>query len=98
MYPGKFLSLANKGWDWAPLLKHVGFEWKKSELHVKKRENYKKSWRIFGASKLNYEDQKIKIPRNPKKLKIPENQTIKVVNSKRSKIKLSRKWRIQRIS
>ena len=44
MYPGKLLSLTNKGWGWAPLLKHVGFEWKKVSTckKTKKRENYGK--------------------------------------------------------
>ena len=38
MYPGKLLSLTNKGWGWAPLLKHVGFEWKKRGIcNMKKR-------------------------------------------------------------
>ena len=60
MYPGKLLSLANKGWGWAPLLKHVGFEWKKSELHVKKkeRENYEKSLKNFGANKVKIKRSK----------------------------------------
>ena len=38
MYPGKLLSLTNKGWGWAPLLKHVGFEWKKWGTCYKKKE------------------------------------------------------------
>ena len=45
MYPGKLLSLTNKGWGWAPLLKHVGFEWKKKKwvtCEKKKRELRKK--------------------------------------------------------
>ena len=47
MYPGKLLSLTNKGWGWAPLLKHVGFEWKKwvtCEKKKERKENYEKSW------------------------------------------------------
>ena len=69
MYPGKFLSLANKGWDWAPLLKHVGI-WvkKKSEKYMKKKErkNYKKSYKNFGASKLSmkFKDQNSKNPKS----------------------------------
>ena len=68
MYPGKLLSLTNKGWSWAPLLKHVGFWVKKVSYTLKKnkRELQEKVWRIFGASKLKYEVQKIKIPRNSK--------------------------------
>ena len=42
MYPGKFLSLANKGWDWAPLLKHVGFEWKKKVSYMLKKKKRKR--------------------------------------------------------
>jgi hypothetical protein len=37
MYPGKLLSLTNKGWGWTPLLKHVGFEWKKWDTCLKKK-------------------------------------------------------------
>ena len=47
MYPGRLLSLANKGWDWAPLLKHVGFEWKKSEVHVKKKRELQEKFEEF---------------------------------------------------
>jgi hypothetical protein len=61
MYPGKFLSLANKGWDWAPLLKHVGFWVKKKEwgIHVKKKERItRKSCKNFGANKVKIKRSK----------------------------------------
>ena len=37
MYPGRLLSLANKGWDWAPMLKHVGIWVKKKWGTCKKK-------------------------------------------------------------
>ena len=68
MYPGKLLSLANKGWGWAPLLKHVGFEWKKWGTCKKKRELQEK-WRILEQIKWRSKDQNSK---KFKKLKIPK--------------------------
>ena len=97
MYPGKLLSLANKGWDWAPLLKHVGFWVKKERYMLKKKERERitsKVWRILEQIKWRSKDQ------NSKKSKKVEDAKshCKLVNSKISKIKLSRKWRTQRIS
>ena len=47
---------------------------KKSELHVKKkRENYKKSCKNFGANEVKI--KRSKIPRNPEKLKMPKVNT-----------------------
>ena len=56
MYPGKLLSLTNKGWGWAPLLKHVGFEWKKWGTCKKKRIT-RKVVRILEQSKWRSKDQ-----------------------------------------
>ena len=95
MYPGKLLSLANKGWGWAPLLKHVGFEWKKSEVHVKKKRITRKVVRILEQSKWRSKDQNSK---DSKSWRYQKNQTKKVVNSKKSKIKVSKKWRIPKSS
>ena len=62
MYPGKLLSLANKGWSWAPLLKHVGFEWKKKVSYMwkkkERKENYEKSLKNFGANKVKIKRSK----------------------------------------
>ena len=96
MYPGKFLSLANKGWDWASLLKHVGIWVKKKyiEKYMKKKERItRKVIRILEQIKWRSKDQNSK---KSKKVKDTKGQ-YKLVNSKISKIKLSRKWRIQRI-
>ena len=73
MYPGKLLSLTNKGWGWAPLLKHVGFEWKKKwGTCIKKRRKERitrKVWRILEQIKWRSKDQNSK---KFKKLKIPK--------------------------
>ena len=61
MYPGKLLSLTDKGWGWAPLLKHVGFEWKKWGTCKKKRERItRKVWRILEQIKWRSKDQNSK--------------------------------------
>ena len=68
MYPGKFLSLANKGWDWAPLLKHVGFEWKKKVRNtwIKKREKKitRKVIRVLEQLSMKFKDQNSKNPKS----------------------------------
>ena len=70
MYPGKLLSLTNKGWGWAPLLKHVGFEWKKWGTCEKKRERIaRKVVRILEQIKWRSKHQNSK---KFKKLKIPK--------------------------
>jgi len=75
MYPGKLLSLTNKGWGWAPLLKHVGFEWKKwgtcngKKIKIKKERIARKFWRILEQLKWRSKDQNSK---KFKKLKIPK--------------------------
>ena len=51
----------------------------------KKRENYKKSLKNFGANKVKIKRSKFQ---EIQKVEDTKNQTIKVVNSKRSKIKL----------
>ena len=90
MYPGKFLSLANKGWDWAPLLKHVGI-WvkKKVSYMLKKSERItRKIWRIFGASKLSmkFKDQNSE---EIQKVEDTKNQTTRwwIQRNQRSNIK-----------
>ena len=55
MYPGRLLSLANKGWDWAPLLKHVGFWVKKESERIAR-----KVWRILEQLKWRSKDQNSK--------------------------------------
>ena len=75
MYPGKFLSLANKGWDWAPLLKHVGF-WvkKKVSYMLKKRETeLQEKLKNFWSIKVKVWSSKIKNSEEIQKLKIPKN-------------------------
>ena len=61
MYPGKLLSLTNKCWGWAPLLKHVGFEWKKwGTCNEKKERITRKVWRILEQLKWRSKDQNSK--------------------------------------
>ena len=50
MYPGKLLSLTNKGWGWAPLLKHVGFEWKKWGTCKKKKRELQEKFEEFWSN------------------------------------------------
>ena len=94
MYPGKLLSLANKGWGWAPLLKHVGFEWKKVSYMLKKRERItRKVVRILEQLKWRSKDRKFR--RNSKSWRY-QKSTNKVVNSKKLKIKCQRSEEFQR--
>ena len=95
MYPGKLLSLTDKGWGWAPLLKHVGFWVKKSEVHIKKKRIARKVWRILEQLKWRSKDQNSK---KFQKFEDTKNQTTKVVNSKKSKIKCQRSEQFQKSS
>ena len=92
MYPGKLLSLTNKGWSWAPLLKHVGIWVKKVSYMLKKKKERitRKVWRILEQIKWRSKDQKFQ---EFKKLKIPK---IKQQGGEFKEIKdqMSKKWRI----
>ena len=93
MYPGKLLSLTNKGWGWAPLLKHVGFEWKKKwGTCKKKRERItRKVWRILEQIKWRSKDQNSE---EIQKVEDTRNQINKGGEFKEIKDQMSKKWRI----
>ena len=82
MYPGKLLSLTNKGWGWAPLLKHVGFEWKK------KKGITSEVWRILEQKKWRSKDQ------NSKKFKSWRYQKSIQIRWWIQRDQMSKKWRI----